>query len=238
MQNKFKKFPMLSAFVLIIVAVALVLGCQKPPTQEKNDAESAEKAAVTANAEKLAPDEYKAAVDEKQNAENAMLTKDYEKSKSSFVAAKEKFIAAKDAATKKVEEIKGELDSLSQKATELKGTVSELVESASSSCIDDAFKGVVSKIKDKKKVKEVKAKADEAKKSLKADFDKNLTASKDNLVKVDALVQEASGLTGDETVLDKKEKLDNAVKMLEDTKTSLEAPCNNAKSEAEKLIAE
>ena len=238
MQNNLRKFPILSAFVVMIIAMVFVLGCQKPPTQEKNDAESAEKAAVAANAETLAPDEYKAAVDEKQNAENAMSTKDYEKSKSSFIAANEKFNAAKDAAATKLEEIKGEIDPLSQKVTELKGTVSKLVESASSSCIDEAFKGVVSKVKDKKKIKELKAKADEAKKSLKAEFDTNLTAAKDSLAKADTLAQEAAAMTGDETVLEKKDKLDNTIKMYEDIKASLETPCNNAKTEAEKLVAE
>ena len=229
---------MLSAFVVMIIAALFVLGCQKPPTQEKNDADSAEQAAVAANAETLAPDEYKAAVDEKQNAEKDMSAKEYEKSKSSFIAAKEKFNAAKDAASQKLEEIKGEIDPLSQKATELKGTVSKLVESASSSCIDEAFKGVVSKVKDKKKIKELKAEADEAKKSLKAEFDTNLTAAKDSLAKADALTQEAAGLTSDETILSKKEKLDSVIKMYEDVKTSLETPCNNAKTEAEKLVAE
>lgn len=235
--DRIKRSPLLILCVLLLAVSLAVVGCQRPPTKEKAAAEAAEKDAVAANAEKLAPEEYQAAVTEKQAAETEMTGKKYEKAKTSFVAAKDKFAAAKDVAAKKLQEIKGELEPLSQKVTEAKGTVSQLIESASSSCIDEAFKSVLPKIKDKGKKKEAKTKIDELKKQLKSDFDKNLTDAKDKLTKTDAMIQEASGLSGDEKILEKKEKLDNVIKQLEEIKASLETHCNNAKSEAEKIVS-
>lgn len=234
--NKFKRSPILIFCVLFVAVSLAVVGCQRPPTKEKADTEAAEKDAVAANAEKLAPEEYQAAVTEKQAAETEMTGKNYEKAKTSFVAAKDKFTAAKDAASEKLEKIKSEIEPLSQKAAETKGTVSQLIESASSSCIDEALKSVLPKIKDKGKKKEAKTKINELKKQIKSDFDKNLTDAKDNLTKADATIQQASGLSGDENILEKKEKLDDAIKQLEEIKVSLDTPCNNAKSEAEKLV--
>lgn len=236
--SKMKCSSLLLTCIFLVVVTLSFIGCQQPPKQEKNDAELAEKDAIAANAEKLVPEEYQAATDEKQDAETEMASKNYEKAKTVFISAKEKFIAAKDSATKRLEEIKGEIEGLSQKAAETKGTVSQLVDSASSACIKDAFKNVLGKIKDKNKKKEAKTKIDELTKQLKTEFDTNLTGAKDKLAQTDTLIQEASELAGDETVLDKKEKLDNAIKQLEDIKGSLEAPCNTAKAEAEKLTGE
>ncbi len=235
--DRIRRSPLLILCILLLVVSLAVVGCQRPPTKEKDAAEKAEKDAVAANAEKLAPDEYQAAITEKQAAETEMTGKNYEKAKTSFVSAKDKFVAAKDAAVTKLEGIKGEIEPLSQKTTETKGTVSQLIASASSSCIEEAFKSVLPKIKDKGKKKEAKAKIDESKKQLKSDFDKNLTDAKDKLTKTDAMIQEASGLAGDDKILEKKEKLDNALKELEGIKASLETPCNNAKSEAEKIVS-
>jgi len=92
----------LSISVLVVLALVIVLGsCAKPPEAEKQAAQSAMDAAISAGADKYASESLDAAKKIWNTAESQMKEKKYEEAKKSYIDATTAFKAAAMEARKK-----------------------------------------------------------------------------------------------------------------------------------------
>lgn len=92
-----------------LFALALLVGCAKPPTEQMNAAQTAIQDAQTAQADIYAPDLFSQAKQAFDQGNNQVTEKDYPGALQSFTTAAQKAAEAKDAVPKRKEEIKAKI---------------------------------------------------------------------------------------------------------------------------------